>query len=65
MRKLFLTGLVLLFATSGAYPQLTPTPTAAKRRKVPEIEVASAISAIVLLGGTGLVIRGRRKKSTI
>ena len=64
MRKLMLTGLVLLFVTAGAYPQQTPTP-AAKKSKAAEIEVPSAISAIILLGGTALVIRGRRKKSII
>lgn len=64
MRKLLLTGLVSLFLTSGAYPQQTPNQ-APRRRKVPEIEVASAISAIVLLGGSALVIRGRRKKFTL
>ena len=64
MRKLLLSGSILLFLTSGAYPQQTPTP-AAKRPKAPEIAVPSAISAIILLGGTALVIRGRRKKSII
>jgi hypothetical protein len=64
MRKLLLTGLLLLFVTAGAYPKQTPTP-AAKKPKASEIEVPSAISTIILLGGTVLVIRGRRKKSTI
>jgi len=63
MGKLLLTGLVWLFVTAGAYPMQTPTPAA--KPKAPEIEVPSAISAIILLGGTALVIRGRRKKSTI
>ena len=64
MRKLLLTGSILLFFMSGAYPQQTPT-LAAKKSKAAEIEVPSAISAIILLGGTALVIRGRRKKSII
>jgi hypothetical protein len=64
MRKLLLTGLILLFVTAGAYPKHRPTP-AAKKPEAPEIEVPSTISAIILLGGTALVIRGRRKKSTI
>ena len=64
MRKLLLAGLALLFVMAGAYPQQTLT-SVAKKPKAPEIEVPSASSTIILLGGTALVIRGCRKKSTI
>jgi hypothetical protein len=53
MQKVF--GIMLLVVGASAFAMATAT-------AVPEIGVGSAGSAIALLSGTLLVIRGRRKK---
>jgi hypothetical protein len=61
---------VMLLIASGAFAWGSPKPQPQPRPKpqataVPEIGGASAASAVALLAGTLLTIRGRRKKQSL
>ena len=68
MRKLIV-GILLVLGTPPVYAQTattnqTQSPQKPKKATAPEIDVATVVTAIALLGGTVLVIRGRRKRNS-
>ena len=63
MKKLLLLTLLVIGTTGFAIGQITAVPISTlQKKKAPEIDPSLAISALALLSGGLLVVRGRRKK---
>jgi hypothetical protein len=58
-------ALVVLLCISGgfspSYAQNTPTPVASRSVRAPEIDLAAAGSALIILAGVVAIARGKRK----
>ena len=62
MKKLFLLALLVIGTTGFAIGQTNNNDQNGNGQKAPEIDPSLAISALALLSGGLLVVRGRRKK---
>jgi hypothetical protein len=66
MRNLIV-GILLVLGTSPVYAQTatqTQSPQKPRKAKAPEIDLTTVVTAMAVLGGTVLVIRGRRKRNS-